>query len=396
VLTGLSNLPAWQQDGLIVAASVASGILLYLVGLYPLYQTGTADAAPGWLRLTLFAAICVAELFRRTAPTMALVAGVALVAVDAFYGPSMPVLIVLADLLYAATLYGPRRLRQEMIPMAALGTVGAVIAALVFAPDWRAPILACLAAMPFIVIPVWWGTNVRQHQEIVAAERTSAAQLAKIAELDRSAAIAAERARMARDLHDIIAGHLSAIAIQSAAVLAMTTEDPQTARRVLTAVRENSVSALDEMRAMIDLLRADGSGNGETMAPALLADLSKLIESARASGMDIEAHSEIDDTAPLPAAVDLTAYRIAQEALTNVMKHAPQTKARVEVRHVDGMLTVEVVNELSGEPERIGNTGTGLLNMRERAAVVGGSFSAGPSASGWLVRAVLPTAGAQT
>lgn len=386
----LRNLPEWQQDVLIVASSVAAGILMYMIGMSPLYETAVAEVAPGWLRPALFTAICLVELLRRRAPMFALVAGSVLVAVDCVFGVSVPMLTVFADLLYAATLYGSRRLSQEMIPMATLGAVGAIVATLILAPSWREIVVAGLAVLPFVLIPVWWAAKIRQHREIADAERTNVAQLTKISELDRTAAVAAERARMARDLHDVIAGDLSAIAIQSEAALAK--NDVETAWAVLGAVRESSVRALAEMRSMIGLLRADGEARDETTAPARLADLARLIVSARMSGMDIEVHSEVDESVSLPAAVDLTAYRITQEALTNAMKHAPLSKARVEIRYVDGALTVEVANALTREPWTTSDTGTGLLNMRERAAAVGGSFSAGPSEAGWLVRAILPTA----
>jgi len=248
--------------------------------------------------------------------------------------------------------------------------------------------------MPFLIMPVWWATNVRQQRDIADNERENAVQLARIGELDRYAAVAAERARMARDLHDVIAGHLSAIAIQSEAVLTMSTADPATSHAVLRSVRENSVSALDEMRAMIGLLR-EGASDEETTAPARLAQLSKLVESARASGMHVDVESEMDGSATLPAAVDLTAYRIAQEALTNAVKHAPGARTRVDIQRADGILTVEVTNELKAagkKPRQAGQIGTGigLLNMRERANAVGGSLSAGLSEGRWRVRAKLP------
>jgi signal transduction histidine kinase len=398
-IISVAKLPERQQDALIVATSVASGALLYIVHLYPLYQSGRSDPAPSWLRLALFASICAVELFRRRAPAAALAAGAVLVVMDCFFGPSMAMLMVFADLLYAAALYGGSRLRQRLVPMVAVATLFALGVALIVEPDRRVAFFACMAALPFVVVPIWWGTNVRQHRDIAAAERTNAAQLAKISELDRSAAIAAERARMARDLHDVIAGRVSAIAIQSEAVLSVSFDDEKTVHRVMTAVRENSVRALEEMRAMIELLRADGTAATEVKAPARLADLASLIESARASGMQVELRSEIDTSFSLPAAVDLTAYRIAQEALTNVVKHAPRTSACVGIRYVEGSLVVEVSNEFSGmeaEITQAGSSRTGLLNMRERAAVVGGSLIAGPYGSGWLVRAVLPVGGAES
>jgi signal transduction histidine kinase len=384
----LRDLPQWQQDAVIVASSVAIGVLLYLLNPSPLYNT--AITAPSWLHLVVFGCLCAIEFLRRRAPLIVLGIGVALLAVDGVAGLTMPVLIVFADLLYAATLYGPRRLSGDMIPAVVLSTVVVVVAALIMAPDWRTTLLSCLAALPIIVVPVWWAANVRQHQEIVAAERRNTEQLAKIAELDRVTAVSAERAHMARDLHDVIAGHLSAIAIQSEAALSMH-EDKQTSLAVLRAVRENSLSALEEMRAMIRLLRSEGGADDETTAPARLGDLSALIESARAGGMELSVSAELGD-GRLPAAVDLTAYRIVQEALTNAMKHAPGATARLEVRCADGMLTVVVVNALTGGSAETGD-GIGLVNMKERAAVVGGSLTAGRTGEGWRVHAVLPVAG---
>ncbi|GAA4976788.1 histidine kinase [Nonomuraea thailandensis] len=384
----LRDLPEWQQDVAITASSVGIGLLLHALGWSPLFETGLTP--PGWLHPVLFGAICAVELFRRRAPMTALSVGFVLLAADSVFGASMAVLIVFADLLYAATLYGPRRLSRDMVPITAAITIASVVVMMMFTPDLRTALVTGLAVLPFLVIPLWWATNIRQHKEIAGAERRSAMQLARISELGQRAAIAAERARMARDLHDVIAGHLSAIAIQSEAVLSTGNASPEPTRSVLTSVRENSVRALEEMRTMIGLLRADGSGTDETLAPAGLSELSSLVESARASGMDIEVRSDIDESVTLPAAVNLTAYRIAQEALTNAMKHAPQARARVEVRLVGGSLTVEVVNELPAPSASGDGTGTGLLNMRERAAALGGSLAAGPSDAGWLVRAVLP------
>ncbi|TMR21611.1 two-component sensor histidine kinase [Nonomuraea zeae] len=384
----LRNLPDWQQDLAITASSVAIGVLLLMIGWSPLFEASLAP--PPWLHPVLFGCICIVELFRRRAPVTALTIGFALLAADSVFGASMAVLIVFADLLYAATLYGPRQLSRDMVPITSAITIASVGVMMVLTPNVRTAVVTGLAVLPFLVIPMWWATNLRQHKEIASAERTSASQLRRISELGQRAAVAAERAKMARDLHDVIAGHLSAIAIQSEAVLSLGNASPQASRSVLTSVRENSVHALEEMRAMIRLLRADGSGKDETLAPAGLSELSALVESARATGMDIEVHSDIDESVTLPAAVNLTAYRIAQEALTNATKHAPQARARVEIRLLDGSLTVEVVNDLPAASASGNGTGIGLLNMRERANAVGGSLAAGPSEAGWLVRAVLP------
>uniref|UniRef100_UPI003F4984CA sensor histidine kinase n=1 Tax=Nonomuraea bangladeshensis TaxID=404385 RepID=UPI003F4984CA len=384
----LRSLPEWQQDLAITVSSVAIGVLLLVIGWFPLFETGLTP--PQWLHPALFGCICFAELFRRRAPIAALGVGFALLAADGVFGGSMAVLIVFADLLYAATLYGPRQLSRHMVSITSAITIASVGVMTALTPSVRTAIVTGLAVLPFFVIPMWWATNIRQHKEIVSAERRSARQLTRISELDRRAAVAAERTKMARDLHDVIAGHLSAIALQSEAALSLGDTSSEAARSVLASVRENSLRALEEMHTMIKLLRADGSGRGEIDAPPGLSALSALVESARASGMNVEVHSNITESVTLPAAVNLTAYRIVQEAVTNAMKHAPRTRARVDVRLIDDSLTVEVVNDLPAASRSGDGTGTGLPSMRERATAIGGSLVAGPSDTGWLVRAVLP------
>ncbi len=368
-------------------------MLVYLTGVHRLL--GGADPFPLWVRLIELTALCGLGMLRRKIP-IGLIGAVLVLGVDVALSPSLPIILVFTDFLYAATLYGSRRTSRIMIGVAAIGTLLVVGTALILSPEWRTAVIAAFGALPFLVTPVWWAANIRQQRDVADNERANAVQLAKIGELDRKAAVAGERAKMARDLHDVIAGHLSAIAIQSEAALSMSGADPKLARNVLESVRENSVDALEEMRAMIGLLRADSAGEDsdiETAAPARLAELSKLVESARASGLEVEIGSTVDDGAPLPAAVDLTAYRIAQEALTNAAKHAPGGRAVLDIRRDGGILTVEVRNDLRPGSRADGGTGIGLLNMRERAAAVGGKLAAGRSGAGWLVRAELPLEG---
>ncbi|WP_432856607.1 sensor histidine kinase [Amycolatopsis sp. CA-161197] len=383
------ELPPWQQDGLIALFVLVVGLALYLTDVYRLIPG--PDHFGLWVRLVELAVLCGLSFLRRWVPGGLLLA-TGVLAADLVLSPSLPVVAVYTDFLYAATLYGSRRMSRVMIGVAATAALGVLVAALAVSAQWRVAVIGALGILPFLLVPVWWAANVRQQRDIATTERANADQLAKIAELDRRAAVAAERARMARDLHDVIAGHLSAIAIQSEAALSMA-EDPKMSRAVLEAVRENSVSALDEMRTMIGLLRAaseTGDDEYETTAPARLAELSRLVESARATGMEVVVESTVDSLAGLPAAVDLTAYRIAQEALTNAVKHAPGGRVVVDLRRDGGILTVEIGNELRSAAARTGGTGHGLLSMRERASAVGGTLSAGPSGSDWVVRAELP------
>nr|WP_238607522.1 histidine kinase [Amycolatopsis sp. Poz14] len=379
------ELPPWQQNGLVALAVFAGGTMLYLTGGHQLLPNG--DPFPLWVRFAELGAMCLAAFLRRTVP-WGLLAATGIVGVDVALGLSLPIVIAYTDFLYSAMLHGSRWTTRVLVGVTATVTLTVLFVFLAVA-GWRAAALGAFSMLSFLLVPVWWGANVRQQSDIAASERANAEQLATIAALDRRAAVAAERARMARDLHDVVAGHLSAIAIQSEAALSMA-DDPKTAQTVLVAVRENSVRALEEMRAMIGLLRSE-SAEDEVTAPARLAELARLVESARAAGMTVAVDSTVDEE--LPTAVDLTAYRIAQESLTNAVKHAPGGRVTVRLRVADSTLTVEIGNELLGAPTPSDSGGHGLLSMRERAHAVGGTLRAGPSGPRWLVHAELPLAG---
>ncbi|MCT2585036.1 sensor histidine kinase [Actinophytocola gossypii] len=341
------------------------------------------------VRLVTLAVICAAELLRSRAPAVGLVVGVVVFGAELSFGVSLAVVIVFTDLLFAAVLHGSRRTVRVILWSVGVVVLGLVAASVLVAHTWRDAVVVGLQVCCIPLIPVWWAMNVRQHRDMAREQRARADQLTVIAELDRKAAVAAERSRMARDLHDVVAGHLSAIAIQSEAVLSMVDGDRATMRKVLRSVRENSVASLSEMHAMIGLLRAD-EGETERTAPARLRDIDRLLDSARAAGLDVHIHADAHATVEdgLPAAVDLSAYRIVQEALTNVIKHAPGSRAEVTVGREDANLVVEVTNSLVGTGTP--GSGRGLLNMRERAQAVGGVLVAGPADGRWRVRAELP------
>ncbi|MGH3872941.1 MAG: sensor histidine kinase [Pseudonocardiaceae bacterium] len=374
----VSLLPS-RGDLLLAASWFVLGALFYVTGLQELFS-GDAPAVALWQRLTLLAAGCAAVAVRRRAPLPCLGLAVLTVIIDGMLGFSLPVVLVLTEALHSATLRGSPRVGRAVLAGAAVITVAITVGVGVAAGNWRLGAVAAVQAGTVLLLPVWWAMEVRRHRDRAEAERLNA----RIAELDRRAALSAERARLARDLHDVIAGHLSAIALQSEAVLSMAGDDPATARTVLTSVRHNSVQSLVEMKAMIDLLRAE-----DTASPsATLADLEPLLDSARAAGLEVTVQAE--PAGELPAAVDLTAYRIVQEALTNAAKHAAGSSAQVTVRRDGDVVVVEVTNDLTALVAARAE-GTGLVSMRERAAALGGTLTAGPATGGWRVRAVLPT-----
>ncbi len=364
--------------------SVVLGTILILTD-FPLVTRDAVLPGPVWARLPVIYALAALQLLRDRRPVLALVLGLPLGGLDLAMGLSLPGALLLGDLVYSSVLHGSRRASRVILGVA-LGFMAVMaLVSVVEGDTLRESLLIVLGLVPLPVIPVWWALNVRQQREVAEAERARADQLAHIAELDRVAAVHAERSSMARDLHDVIAGHVSAIAIQTEALLTMHPDaDPERTRLVLRSVRDNSLASLHEMRAMIGLLRSDRPDG--MMAPAGLRDLDRLVDSARAAGVHVEVNAV--DVAELPAAVDLSAYRIVQEALTNALKHAPGAHVGVELRRSGEVLLIEVISDAPAGPPN--PAGIGLIGMVERAEAIDGKLSAGPCPRGWCVRAELP------
>ncbi|MFI6998146.1 sensor histidine kinase [Nocardia sp. NPDC050175] len=386
-----SEVPGTARDALGALLSFAAGTGLYAASLYALVERGVE--VPLTTRLVVFAPLCLLTMCRRRMPVLAMIVGLVPLLVDMRLGPSVPVWILYGDLIYAAVLYSAQRASRITMVVWSVFSGLVVILTLVRTGDLRAVSIALVVVFAFIATPLWWANSVRTHKEIAGAERARAQALTLVAELDRRAAIADERTTMARDLHDVIAGHLSAIAIQSEAALGVMSRkeiDPAVTG-IMRSIRTNSVSALQEMRTMIGLLRSDG-GTDEVAAPRRLAQLPILVDAARAAGISVRVRETLDGT-ELPSAVDQAAYRIVQEALTNAMKHAPGQEVEIEVGARDGELRVLVRNPMAALAVRRAENGDphrGLINMRERTAALGGNFTAGPDSGRWEVLAHLP------
>ncbi|MFI1707436.1 sensor histidine kinase [Streptomyces griseoruber] len=325
------------------------------------------------------------ELLRRTAPRAALLTGTAALTLDTVTRGSVATLLMFTDLVYAAVVYGPPASARRIPWVTGLLTVAGTVVPFAV---WRRPEALLIGVVIGAVAfgPAATGWIVRDHRDAADTARLRAEQTALLAEKDRSQAVLAERARMARELHDMVANHLSAIAIHSTAALSI--DDPETSRQALRVVRENSVDGLTEMRRLIGILR-DGGGEREPAATPTLDGLAALVEGARANGLDVTLDA---DPGRVPAPVELAAYRIVQESLTNALKHACPGRVTVSLGRRDGLLDVRVSSPYGhrdGGPRAPGS-GAGLVGMRERAALLGGAFEAGPEGARWTVRAALP------
>jgi signal transduction histidine kinase len=204
------------------------------------------------------------------------------------------------------------------------------------------------------------------------------------------AAVAEERTRIARELHDVVAHDVSAALVQAEAAEELLDSEPDRARASLRTVQRASREALTEMRRLVSILRADGANAPLAPHPGV-SDLGTLVERAREAGLAVEL---VIEGAPreLPPGVDFSGFRIVQEALTNVRKHAGTAKARVSIRYLRGALEVEIVDDGRGVTPGDGG-GHGLVGMRERVTFFGGEFSAEPGdEGGFSVRARFPLA----
>jgi signal transduction histidine kinase len=210
---------------------------------------------------------------------------------------------------------------------------------------------------------------------VLAARRRHAAQLARS---HTARKVAEERLRIARDVHDVVGHNLSLIATKAAVANHLGTGRAD----ALQTIEEVSRTALADVRLVLDGVRDDD--------PPSMTNLDRLVEQTRAAGVEVTV--ERADLSAVPAGVLTSAYRIVQEALTNVRRHAPASRCRVSVAVVDGALAVTVVDDGAGSsPRPAGPPGHGLLGMRERVALHGGTLSAGPvDEGGFAVRATLP------
>jgi len=204
------------------------------------------------------------------------------------------------------------------------------------------------------------------------------------------AAIAEERARIARELHDVVAHAISVIVLQARGGRKLLDDEPDEARQALDAIERTASQALGEMRRLLGLLRESDEQLALVPQPTL-ERLHELVDQVREAGLPVELAVE-GRPAELPPGVDLSAYRIVQEALTNALKHAGPATARVTVRYGDGVLDLEVADDGAGGGNG-GGTGQGLAGIRERVAVFGGDIEAGARPEGgYAVRARLPYA----
>jgi signal transduction histidine kinase len=290
-------------------------------------------------------------------------------------GPDVP---LAGALVYGLCLYAVAlRCRPRIVAAAAAVTV----AGAAFIDPGRAPQAVFLAAVPILlgVVVRVWRSGERQLEE---QERRHSGERALLE----------ERQRIARELHDVVAHHMSVIAIQAEAAPYKTADPPPELVESFGEIRASALAGLAELRRVLGVLR---TGEPGTAPQPGLAELDTLLDSARSGGVSVAVTCS-GNPVDLPEGVDLSAYRIVQEALSNAMRHAPGSRVQVQVTYRPDGLALEIRNDavasvLVASGAREAGGGHGLVGMRERATMLGGSLDAGPTADGgFRVAAVLP------
>jgi signal transduction histidine kinase len=385
------------DPGIIVDAGlgiVAAGLIAVVAWGPPRLIGPTPITGPWWLRALLPLLLGVPLVLRRRAPLMmwlAIWAGMALALIlnrplDPDFGsyprtPAPFTFVLLAAAYSLGAHASPRRAAVGLVaaaPVVAALRHNSELGLLFGSQDGSAAAgLALLQLAAFCLAGV-----------LVRARREAALMAARSAALERQAeqAAAAERARIARELHDIVAHHLSVVVLHAAGARASGGADLQTLEEIELSGRQ----ALTETRRLFGVLREPGEETGRAPQPGI-SELPALAGSLRAAGLEVSLSID-GDHAALPAAVDVSAYRIVQEALTNVLKHAGPARAEVTVGCAGSAVTIEVTDDGPGSPAPPALTGgQGLAGMRERVALFGGDLRAGPRpGGGFAVCARLP------
>lgn len=340
-----------------------------------------------WWSLVLALPACALALAKRRMPTTVLVLVTLLFVIDLLTVGGLGTLVVLLDVLWtAAFLAGPHG-RRVLLGLLGASTILLFLAAWLFT-DVRFPV-AFLIGVQFGAIfgtDYWWAVAVSQAHELAELHRQRAEEAAAVAERDRVEAVQRERETMARELHDVVAGHVMAMAIRAEAALSME-PDRTTDRDALRAVRDAGLDAHGALRSMISVLRR---GNGSLTPTPRWSDLAGIVQEAERTGLRIRfTAGELPD---LGAGPEQAVVRIVREALTNCIRHASGAEVDITIEG-DGAGVCVGVHSRGGVASAAaahGDEGWGLQLLRERVGALGGEFSAGRVADGWSVEGRIP------
>jgi signal transduction histidine kinase len=394
----LRDLNPVVADGLLAAvlALLAFSQLLIQPSIY--HRLGIEVRSPDLVAVLIMLAQTIPLAWRRRAPVLVLVVLTAAELTNLLlrYPPTLAG-IGAAVALYTVAVHST--LARSLTVAFAYGLYGVVYGILF--ERWYDDVTWQDWVTSYALLAAAWGLGELQRRRRLATAHLEQlnAQLQRERDLKARWAVAEERARIARELHDVVAHSVSVMVVQAGAARRLVDGDPVQARQALTSIESTGRQALAEMRRLLGVMRHDGEARPEEAADALapqpgLADLDALVSRARDAGLEVELQVE-GAPRPLAAGVDLSAYRIVQEALTNCLKHAGAAKAIVHLCYGREDLELQVLDDGRGvvglRDAGRENGGHGLIGMRERVAVFGGNLDVGPRpGGGFKVDARLP------
>jgi signal transduction histidine kinase len=373
-------------------------VVVYLVpalgeGLVHLVQHPSGQAA---LELLLAMIAGTALFARRSHPRTVFAIALVVLALSVFVGRNVD-FVPTVFALYALAVYRSARSAwiayaiTAVVTIVVLGATEVVVAAHVFGPLSTEAIPSGFAALSFCTVAVLVGTNVGNRRRYLNALIDRARQLARERDQQAEIATAAERSRVAREMHDIVSHSLTVMITLADGSAGLVASAPERSAETMRLVAETGRGALGDMRRLLGVLRA-GDENGAAHAPQPgLGELGELVERFRAAGLPVRI--TVSGPAPTDVGQQLTVFRVVQEALTNTLRHAAlATHVTVTIAFGDDRIRIVVEDDATVHAGSIQGSGSGLLGLRERVALYGGTLEAGPRrGGGWRVAAEIPT-----
>jgi signal transduction histidine kinase len=377
-----------MADGLTAVFLVAVSVPAMFI------SAGTQEAGadpPNAVSAVIVALALLTLTLRRVAPVPVLMCGVALsVALSAMNAPGS----IGEALFYLIATYSVAAHRglAVSLPAAGFALVGfTLMEVLTHTDGWS------MVSNTVVFVGVWWlGRSLRLRRAYLAELESRARRLERARDTDSRAARTEERSRIARELHDVVAHHVSVMTVQASAAKRILERDPEAVAEALATIEQMGRTALGEMRRIVGVLRTETEPvSGELSPQPGIRDVNRLVEQVRETGLGVQLWIE-GEPSQLSPGVDLAAFRLIQEALTNTLKHAgPQARAWVRIHYASQRLTVEVEDDGRGLVVGLGENGDahghGLVGMSERVALYGGDLRIGPRiGGGFEVRARFP------
>lgn len=331
---------------------------------------------------------CVLLLFKEKHPIAVLCATGALWIADLITVGGFGSLLVVIDALWTASLRGSERVRRGILIAIVVTVIAITTFVAIRTPTVEVIVLLALSSSAVLGTTYWAATAIARANDLADRHKRDRDSVAERASRERSDALRAERETMARELHDLVAGHISAVALRSEAALLGGEENAAHAgeRAALRAIRESSLQAHSALRSMITVLRA---GDTDLRSPEGWEALPTIVTDAERAGLTLTV--TIDDVPALPSHVEQLAVRIVREGLANAARHSAGRCADLQLRAEQGRIVILISSDgATSAASDLGGNGWGLDLLRQRTDALGGTLTAGPFGASWVLKAALP------